>query len=567
MSILALYFFIAFSLTVIPHSASKPVLRLILLLKAPVWHKLFYVGSKSSTRMEEKKDQTALSGRSAGILMHITSLPGPAFIGDIGPGARKFAEFLHNTRQTVWQMLPVQPVGAEQGYSPYSSSSAMAGSALLISPEMLVDNGLLDAADIADPTAGNVLYGDAEAYKEKLLEKAFHRWRAKASDADQKTFEEFCGKEHDWLEDYALYELFKNMHKGKPWYKWPDGSRNRDPEVLETFRKEQEAALLKIKWVQMIFDQQWQELKSYCESLDIRLLGDVPIYVAHDSADVWSNRNIFTIDEDGSATDVAGVPPDLFNDEGQLWGMPLFNWEVLRSEGYKWWIRRFKKNFNNFHILRLDHFRGFSSYWSVPAGAATAKSGSWKPGPGLEFFRALQSAWDELPFVAEDLGEIDKPVYELRDELLLPGMNVLQFAFGDDMPESSYLPHNHTVNSIVYTGTHDNNTTVGWFKELPAGQRKNLSAYAGTTITKKNVSAQLSRLAYMSVSKLVIIPMQDVLSLDGSARMNMPASTNGNWTWRMEKDALTNKIEKYLKRLCFYFDRSANKRPDGKAAT
>jgi 4-alpha-glucanotransferase len=352
-----------------------------------------------------------------------------------------------------------------------------------------------------------------------------------------------------------VYTVLKNAQKNKAWYQWETGLKNRDPELLRKHVEKHADSIRKIKWIQMIFAKQWQQLKSYCDSLQIRLIGDVPIYVAHDSADVWSNREIFTIDNNGALTEIAGVPPDLFNDDGQLWGMPIFDWDKLKKQDYKWWVMRIRKNLDYFNILRLDHFRGFSSYWSVPANSSSARTGSWKPGPGKELFEKIRTAVGGLPFIAEDLGEIDEPVYILRDELQLPGMNVLQFAFGDDMPMSPYLPHHHTENALVYTGTHDNNTTAGWFSELDALQRENLNGYTGQAVNNKNASSILCKMAYMSVSKWAIVPMQDILSLNGAARMNMPASAKGNWSWRLKNDQLNAATEKKLITLGKYYNR------------
>lgn len=503
-------------------------------------------------------EHSANNERSAGILMHITSLPGPAFIGDTGPAARSFAEFLHRSNQAYWQLLPVQPIGADQGFSPYSSSSAVAGNPLLISPELLVDEGLLDKNDIltGQANADNTDYPAATKYKEELLDKAYQNWLNSSTGDMTDAFMQFTEKQAYWLTDYALYSVLKKIHKNAPWYEWPDNFKNRDARSLEEISRTHAREISKVKWIQMTFDKQWQQLNDYCESLQIKLIGDIPFYVAHDSADVWCNRDIFELDENGRLTGVSGVPPDLFNDDGQLWGMPLFKWDVLKEKQYGWWMTRVRRNLDYFDIIRLDHFRAFSSYWAVPAGSKNAKSGKWEKGPGTDFFDAVKNTFGKLPFIAEDLGEIDDDVYILRDKLELPGMNVLQFAFGDDMPQSPYLPHHHIRNSLTYTGTHDNNTTRGWYKERKSAERKNISEYLGIKVTEKNISDHLCRTAYMSTSKLVIIPLQDVLNLDESARMNMPASPGDNWQWRLKKDLLTRNIEKKLNNWCFYFGRT-----------
>jgi 4-alpha-glucanotransferase len=482
--------------------------------------------------------------RGAGILAHITSLPGAPLIGDLGPGAHEFVEFLSSAGQQVWQLLPLQPIEAGQGHSPYSSSSAMAGNVLLISPQKLLDDGLLEASDLYNESSddGRTDYAKALEYKNTILEKAYQKWTTSGDESAKKQFDDFVATEDYWLNDYAMYAVVKNLQGGKPWFEWPDELKNRNHDALNDLQSKHADNIRQVKWRQMIFNRQWQQLRDHCSSKNIRLVGDIPIYVAYDSADVWSHRDIFTVNEDGSLAQVAGVPPDLFNDDGQLWGMPLYNWQLLESQHYDWWIKRIRKNTAWFDILRLDHFRGFSSYWSVPAGAATAKEGKWEPGPGTSLFNEIKAQLGGLPFIAEDLGEIDDPVYILRDESNLPGMNVLQFAFGDNMSKSPYIPHHHRHYSLVYTGTHDNNTTLGWFNELKPEDRKRLSRYLGMRITERNVADKLCRLAYMSVSNLAILPIQDVLGLDGSARMNMPASAEGNWAWRMTKQQLTGKV-------------------------
>lgn len=495
--------------------------------------------------------------RGAGILLHISSLPGAPYIGDIGQPAIAFAEFLHQSAQSVWQMLPINPTAATQGYSPYSSLSSMAGNPLLISMEALVRDGWLDRKDLQrTSSSAKVQFSRVGEYKQKLLRKAWKRWNKTSSPAEKTAFTDYCARQDYWLNSYALYTLLKQIHKDAPWFRWRSQYRDRDQAALQKLRDDYADEFDYIRWVQMIFDRQWQALKSFCSSLDISLLGDVPIYVAHDSADVWSHRGIFALNDEGMPAEIAGVPPDLFNADGQLWGMPVFNWNVLKETRYRWWVQRFRRNLQWFNLVRLDHFRGFSSYWSVPAGAKSAKTGKWIQGPGDHFFEIIEEELSGLPFVAEDLGEIDQPVYLLRDKFNLPGMNVLQFAFGEDMPASNYLPHQYTRNSIVYTGTHDNNTTVGWFNEASRTERNNLSQYIGGKINPRNVASAMIRLAYMSVAKLAIVPMQDVLSLDKSARMNMPASSEGNWAWRLLRNQLTTESSQQLKTWSFYYGRS-----------
>jgi 4-alpha-glucanotransferase len=330
----------------------------------------------------------------------------------------------------------------------------------------------------------------------------------------------------------------------------------RSPDALNQFTSDNVEILDKIKWLQFIFFKQWNELKAYCNKLNIKLFGDLPFYVSNDSSDVWSNKEIFCLDPDGKMTNVAGVPPDYFNDNGQLWGMPLFRWDVLKEQNYDWWLKRIRKNLQLYDLLRLDHFRAFSTYWDVPAAEATARNGEWKPGPGSDFFRVLKQELGELPFVAEDLGDVDQAVYDLRDEFNLPGMRVLQFSFGDDQAQSVHSLHNYNLNSVVYTGTHDNNTSQGWYSQDATKQiRKNLKEYAGAKPKKKNIHLELGKLAYSSVAKIVILPMQDVIGLDEDARMNMPASIEKNWMWRLKPDQLKEKYSKRLRKWVEVFNR------------
>ena len=500
--------------------------------------------------------------RGAGVLMHLTSLAGPAYMGDIGPAAQQFADFLSRSKQSFWQLLPIQPTSASDGWSPYSSSSSMATNPLLISPELLVEEGLIDPTDMANGNSDSVRadFQKAQQYKQKLLDKAWLRWNKQQNEDSKKAFNQFCNDENYWLGDYSLYQVLKAGHNDKPWFDWPPAFRDRQPAALRQFELDAANEIDKVKWVQMIFHSQWHDFRSYCDGLNIRLIGDVPIYVAHDSADVWSNREIFTLNPDGSLSEVAGVPPDLFNDNGQLWGMPLFRWDVLKQSGYSWWFQRLQKNLSLFDVIRLDHFRGFSSYWSVPATSATAKSGEWKPGPGKDFFDAAFKRFEKEKFIAEDLGDIDDKVYELRDALDLPGMNVLQFAFNDDFPDNNYLPHNHVINSVVYTGTHDNNTTNGWYNSLSPADEKNISAYFGVSLNATNASEHFCRTAYMSVSKLAVLPLQDILSLGEDSRMNMPATADGNWAWRVKNNMLTSSVEDTLSNMVFNYGRQGTSR-------
>jgi 4-alpha-glucanotransferase len=357
----------------------------------------------------------------------------------------------------------------------------------------------------------------------------------------------FCEEEDFWLSDFAAYSLLKEIHS-KPWYEWPVESKHHEQKAIARITSQYSDAIEKIKWLQFIFIRQWEQLRVFCNQLNISLFGDLPFYVSYDSADVWSHPDIFALDEGKKMTAIAGVPPDYFNADGQLWGMPVFKWEVLKQQKYSWWIQRLRKNIELFDELRLDHFRAFADYWEVPAHEKTARNGEWKPGPGKELFTVAAKELRNLPFVAEDLGDINDAVYQLRDKFDFPGMKVLQFGFGDNLGKSDYLPHNYTPNFIAYTGTHDNNTTRGWYrKDLNSKERTNIALYLGRRINEGNIHIELARSAYASVAKTVIVPMQDVLGLDESARINTPASVHNNWVWRMRPEEL--KIPKTEARL------------------
>jgi 4-alpha-glucanotransferase len=495
-----------------------------------------------------KKQQPFIRERGAGILLHITSLPSAFGVGDIGPTARTFANFLHSSKQKYWQLLPLNPTSIDAGYSPYSSVSSMASNTLLISLEDLGEQGLLTKNDLNEnslPLTDKVNYRSAEKIKTVLLQKAYQNFVN--SKTSTKAFEKFCEREAYWLDDYALYALLKDHHQQKRWNDWPDGYKNRDPDKLNTFKSQHSDKLRFTQWMQFVFDQQWENLKTHCNALNLKLFGDLPFYVSHDSVDVWTSPEIFSLDKRGSMYSSAGVPPDYFNDDGQHWGMPVYQWDVMKEDHYSWWMQRLQRNMKYFDLLRLDHFRAFADYWEVPAKEKTAKKGQWKPGPGASFFKAAQEEFKTLPFVAEDLGDINDAVYKLRDDFQLPGMAVLQFAFGDNMATSSYIPHRHIPNSIVYTGTHDNNTTVGWLrKDADRATLKRLVDYAQRDVHEENVHDVFAQMAYGSVSNTVILPLQDILGLNEKSRMNTPASTTKNWTWRMEPDALTKTIAKRL---------------------
>ncbi len=488
--------------------------------------------------------------RGAGILLAITSLPSAYGVGDLGPCAREFADQLGVAKQKYWQVLPVNPISATNGYSPYSSISGMAGNTLLISPDELVREGLLTAADIKDHQQASTAkadYATAEQIKDRLSDIAFQHFLDNEYERPDETFNSFCERESYWLDDFAWFSVLKDQHDGHAWYQWPILYKNRDTATLQLFEESNRKAIKKVKWLQYIFFQQWYGLKQYCNSHGVQLFGDLPFYVSYDSADVWANRQFFALDETGEILGVAGVPPDYFSEDGQLWGMPVYNWDRLKDTGYAWWVQRLRKNMELFDVLRLDHFRAFDEYWEIEAGATSAKAGKWMPGPGADLFKAIKDEIGGLPFVAEDLGDKMRSVFEFRDKLGLPGMKILLFAFGDDVGGCVYAPHNFPANCICYTGTHDNNTAVGWYRQDADERTKNsLNEYTGSTVDETNVHIVLTRLAYASVANTVIVPMQDILGLDEQDRMNTPATIINNWEWRMTRGQMTNDIATQL---------------------
>jgi 4-alpha-glucanotransferase len=350
--------------------------------------------------------------------------------------------------------------------------------------------------------------------------------------------------------------VLKEQFGGKPWYEWPEEYKAREADAIQGIQEQKAEQIRFIQWQQYLFDQQWKQLRAYCNEQDIRLVGDIPFYVSHDSADVWAHKDLFCVSKDGKITGIAGVPPDAFSEDGQLWGMPVFNWTALKEQQYQWWIDRLAKNVELFDLVRLDHFRAFVDYWEVPGGEQTAVNGIWQPGPGAEFFERIKAALGELPFIAEDLGEITPEVYHLRDRFDFPGMKVLQFAFDEHMPQSEYIPHNYGQNFFAYTGTHDNNTTIGWFNQMASdGVQKRIEQYVGKQVTTENLNAEMARLVYGSVAKAAILPVQDVLNLGEEAKMNLPGSSENNWSWRLLPGQLTKDHAKFLGDLTILFNR------------
>lgn len=486
--------------------------------------------------------------------MHITSLPGPFAMGDIGPAAYAFARKLQKSRQRIWQLLPVNPIDTGNA-SPYSALSAMAGNILLISPELLAKEGLLDEKTLHQykhsPTE-KVDFDIAARHKIAMLETAWQTYSRQSFPELQEAFNAFCEREKDWLQDYVTHKALTIKYAGKPWWEWSAADKKRTVKLTDTHA----AIALKEQWWQFIFDRQWTSLKNYCQQLGIQLLGDLPFYISHTASDIWSEQDLFHLDAKGAMTSVAGVPPDYFNDEGQRWNMPLYNWELMKQDNYKWWLKRIKRNMQWFHLLRLDHFRAFSAYWSIPADKPTAKEGTWQPGPGAGLLKAMLKAFPDNPFVAEDLGDIDQPVLALRDEFNLPGMRVLQFAFGKEMPDSPHIPHHYPTHCYAYTGTHDNNTTRGWWREeANTATKKQVRLYTGKKPAGKKIHLLLGRLLYASVAGNVIMPMQDVIGLGATSRMNTPAGKGQHWNWRMLPGAFDNKRMKRLKRWTSIYNR------------
>jgi malto-oligosyltrehalose synthase/4-alpha-glucanotransferase len=496
--------------------------------------------------------------RQAGLLMHLTSLPGPYGIGDMGPEAYGFADFLKRNGQKYWQVLPLNQVYQKGGYSPYSSLSAFAGNVFLLSPEWLVAQKLLDRLPeaISRTHADQVDFKHAETLKENLIDAVFEYFFSKPPEVLNHEYHLYKEKESFWLNDYALFMTLKKELGTASWNEWPIEFKNREAGPLQKFEEDHIKSIEREKFAQFLFMQQWRALKTYCNDRDIKIFGDIPIYINYESADVWSHPEWFKLKDNKEKDLVAGVPPDYFSKTGQLWGMPVFRWDVMEWDGFSWWKNRLKKNLELFDLLRLDHFRAFSAYWEVPAEEKTAVNGRWVKAPGEKLFYELQKEFPHMPFVAEDLGEVDQDVYNLRDKFGMPGMNVLQFSFGSDTGKSIHSMHNHIPNSIVYTGTHDNNTTKGWYNnETSKSQRQNLDDYMGKRIISNNSHWELIRLAYASVSRLAIVPIQDVLGLGSNARMNIPSTEEGNWAWRMRKDALTPKMEAILRQFVQLYGR------------
>jgi 4-alpha-glucanotransferase len=476
--------------------------------------------------------------RAAGLLLHVTSLPSPYGIGDLGPSAFSWVDRLHDAGQRWWQALPLGPTG--YGNSPYQEMSSFAGNVLVISPGTLISDGLLQASDCECHFSADLVDYDAVIpFKQRLLEKAWTNFKAGEREDLQPAYDEFCAKHANWLEDYALFAALKAKCHGAYYLQWPPELVQRAPNALAEARRELATQIDQVRFAQFLVFRQGDQLKNYAHAKGVSLIGDLPFFVSPDSSDVWANPELFLLDEQRWPRFIAGVPPDYFSAQGQLWGNPVYNWEVLRSTGYRWCIDRFQALLAHVDLIRLDHFRGFAAAWHVPAGASTAQSGQWVQGPGADFFQAVRTELGRLPFIAEDLGLITPDVQALRDQFEVPGTRVLQFAF-DGHADNPYLPHNFVPNTVAYTGTHDNATTRQWYEELPDYQRQNLWNYIKRSLGESAEAAPtLMRLAWSSVAALTIAPLQDVLNLGSEARMNVPGRAGGNWSWRVSEDMVS----------------------------
>ena len=483
--------------------------------------------------------------RRCGILCHPTSMPGRFGIGDLGEGAYGFVDFLAQAGQTVWQILPLGPTG--YGDSPYQPFSAFAGNPLLIGLEGLAEEGLLSEEDVAvgEPyPADKVCYGRAREFKDRALRQSYDSFLRRGSESAREEMAALADENRYWLDDFALFMALKRRFHWSAWADWDADVALREEQALARWRERLQDEIDYQRYLQFQFARQWRRLRAYANDAGVSIIGDVPIFVGHDSADVWSHRELFQLDERGYPSVVAGVPPDYFSPTGQLWGNPLYRWEVMKWNGYEWWIQRLKAVLGQVDIVRLDHFRGFGGYWEVPVDEETAINGRWVRGPGKSFFRRMAREFGTLPIIAEDLGVISADVVALRQELGLPGMRVLQFAFGDDAG-NPHLPHNYTGRCVVYTGTHDNDTTVGWFAVQDEQLRHRVRLYTGTD--GSDINWAFIRLAMNSVAETAIFPLQDVLGLGGEARLNRPGHPHGNWTWRYRPEMLTGEMAEALR--------------------
>jgi 4-alpha-glucanotransferase len=496
-----------------------------------------------------------VSDRAAGLLLHPTSLPGSFGVGDFGPEAERFLDWAASAGQSLWQILPLSPTGGFD--SPYGGISAFAGNPLLISPERLVEEGLLGPEELTRAprfSPGAVDFGYVRAWKESVLRSSWSRFeRAPRGASDELEAFRQSPRQATWLADWSLYRALAEKLAPDPWNRWPPELARREPDALAAARQELSEPIAYYEYVQWLFFRQWDLVRRAAQRRGISIIGDVPIYVSHESVDVWSHSRQFELDANGDPEMVAGVPPDAFSETGQLWGYPVYRWDIMKEDGYSWWIERLDCASTAADLLRIDHFRGFESYWAVPGFATDARSGAWRPGPGGSFFRAVHAALKDLRLIAEDLGVITDEVIELRKAAGIPGMKVLQFAFSED--DSPHAPHRHVADAVVYTGTHDNDTARGWYAALSPEERSRLGEYLGGDGFE--IEWDLIRAAYASVADRAIVPLQDVFGLASEARMNTPAKAHGNWAWRARREDFTPERAERLKRLAVLTGRSS----------
>ena len=493
--------------------------------------------------------------RSSGILFHPTSLPGKYGIGTLGKEAYAFIDFLKKSKQKLWQIFPLGPTG--YGDSPYQSFSSFAGNPYLIDFDLLIEAHLLSEEDLKD-----VFFGDNEEYidygaiynqKYPLLRKAYENFKSSDNNEMKGSLENFKRENSSWLNDYSLYISLKNHFNGLPWNEWAQDIKNRENAAMEHYKNELTDDIEYHNFIQFLFFKQWGDVKRYANENGIKIIGDIPIFVAADSSDAWANPEIFLFDKERKPVKVAGVPPDYFSATGQLWGNPLYNWEKLKDTNYSWWVERVRANLSTCDIIRIDHFRGFEAYWAVPYGDDTAINGQWEPGPGIDLFNAIKSQLGELPIIAEDLGLMTQGVIDLREATTFPGMKILGFAF-DSGEENDYLPHTYTKNCVVYTGTHDNDTLVGWFQKAKEEDRQFARDYLNSRADNE-IHWDAIRGAWSSVACMAISPVQDFLGLGSEARINTPGVASGNWQWRLKQGVLTNELAEKIAKLTKIYSR------------
>ncbi len=485
--------------------------------------------------------------RGSGLLLHITSLHTRFGIGDLGPSTYEFLSFLSKSGQRYWQILPVYPTDPQYDNSPYHALSTFAGNPLLISPELLVTQGFLEDSNlypIPEFPSSKVDFAAVITYKEQLFTLAYNRFSKNPESAE---FISFCQENAGWLDDYSLFMVLRRQYAPVLWGDWPDEYKRRDPETLRRYRNENQEAIRKEQFIQYLFAIQWKSLRLACHQQNIWLIGDIPIYVDYDSADLWTHPELFQLDNELKPFVISGVPPDYFSETGQVWDNPIYDWKRMEETGFAWWIQRVAFILSRVDYLRIDHFRGLVEFWEIPAGSETAVNGIWSLAPAYKFLKSLGRSFSTLPIIAEDLGIITPDVREMMREFSLPGMKVLLFAFGYDMPENPYILHNHVKDCVVYTGTHDNNPILGWYEdEASPENKKNISQYVGRTVASYTINDTLIRMAMMSVANTVIIPVQDILRLDGTSRMNKPGVNIGNWVWKLSESQMPEEISQKL---------------------